>query len=105
MIYFVRTATIGQGQVTKAFEWAVKVSNLINSKYPGANIQVLRRLSGPISDISWVSTADSLAQVEVLLNNIVSDSEYQQLLEEGRSEGLFVTSSIRDSFLQTVSLG
>ena len=102
MIYFVRTATIGQGQVAKAFEWAVKVSNLINGKFPGAKVQVLRRISGQISDISWMLTADSLAQIEELMAGIESDSEYQQLLAEGRTEDLFVTSSVRDSFLRTV---
>ena len=102
MIYFTRTATISQGQAEKAFEWAVRAADQINSKFPDANFQVLRRISGPISDVSWIATFDSLAQFDEWQAGIQSDPEYQQLLAEGRSEGLFVTSSIRDAFFRTV---
>ena len=102
MIYYTRTATISQGQARKAFELAVRVADLVNSKFPGHNVQVLRRISGAMSDLSWIATSDSLAQLEQLLADMESDPEFQQLDAESNSEGLFVTSSVRSAFFQTV---
>ena len=39
------------GEANEAMEWAVKVANLLNSKNPDANLQVLRPLSGPLFEV------------------------------------------------------
>ena len=61
MIYAVRTAGIAVGKANETFAWAVKVTNLINRKYPGSNVQVLRNDSGQLGQVHWLTTHDSLA--------------------------------------------
>ena len=102
MIYSVRTAGIAVGKANEAFAWAVKVTNWINGKYPDANVQVLRNVSGQLGQVHWLSTHDSLGEHEQLLARVESDDEYQTMVKDALSEGLFAEGTLRASFFRTV---
>ena len=100
MNYLVRDAEMTGPE---AIEWAVKVANLVNSKYPDS-IQVLRNISGNVQQVHWVVSGESLGQIERMMADIFADAEYQALLAETRSKGLFVQGSVSDSYFQSVPL-
>lgn len=102
MITNVRSATIQQGvPVESAFEWAVKVAMYVNQTF-GTNVQVQRNLTGPLYQVHWVNTLESLAQVEEIGQKLQADQGYASLLADAREQGLFVTASIEDHLYQSI---
>lgn len=102
MIYWVRTASISGNAMDAGFAWAVKVAGWVNGKLPGANVQVLRNVSGPLQEVRWIMTADSLAELEQRTAAVEGDAEYQAMIAEARSGGLFVQGTLRDSIFRTI---
>lgn len=103
MITQVRTAGIHDGKLQDAFAWAIKVASYVNKNVQGANVQVARNVGGPLYEVHWVSTVQSLAEYEAVWKRLEADSGYQNLIKEGRQQGLFIGSSIVDRLYETVS--
>ena len=81
---------------------AVKVAKYSNEKF-GTNIQVARNVGGPVFQVHWVGTYDSLASLEKIWKQIEADQGYQGLVTEVRQQGVFIGTSIVDSLYETVS--
>ncbi len=102
MITLVRSANIQQGTaVEAAFEWAVKVAMYNNEKH-GLNMQVQRNVAGPVYQVHWVLTVESLAQLDELGKRMGADEGYNSLLADARERGLFDVASIVDNLYQSV---
>lgn len=103
MITRVRTANMHDGKGHEAFAWAVKVATYINENFSGSNIQVMRNVGGPVWQVHWVDSHESLAAYEEVMKKVEADSGYLELLGEARDQKLFVSSSIVDSLYQAIS--
>ena len=103
MITWVRKADIHDGKVQEAFSWASKVANYVNKKFEGVNVQVVRNVGGPVNQLRWVSTYESLASFEKMSKTIEADDGYQTLLAEIRQQVAFIGTSVVDSLYETVS--
>ena len=64
MITQVRTAAVHDGKFPEAVEFGLKVVAYISDKFPESNIQLIRNVGGPIYELHWVSTAETLASYE-----------------------------------------
>jgi hypothetical protein len=103
MITFVRTADIHDGKLRQAFTWAAKVASYVNQKFPGSNLQVSRNIGGPINQVRWMSSYESLASFEKIMRQVESDDGYQALLAEVREQGALIGISIVDSLYETIA--
>ncbi|UCC54230.1 MAG: hypothetical protein JSV68_09710 [Anaerolineaceae bacterium] len=102
MITAVRSATIQQGTaIEAAFEWAVKVAMYLNENL-GMNTKVQRNVAGSVYQVHWVTTVESLAQVDEVFQRMQADEGYGSLLAEAREQGLFDVSSIVDNLYQSI---
>lgn len=101
MITWVRSANINHGKQAGAIEWAVRVSVTINEAL-GTNIGVQRNVAGPVNQIHWVATYDSLAAFEQMAAGILQNEAYLQLIAESTEANFFDTHSINDSLYQSV---
>jgi len=101
MITAVRTASIHEGKIADAIAWALKVANHARSKL-GSNTQVVRNIGGPIYQIHWVSTYQSLAEMEAAVKKTEADEGYRTMLLEARQQSFFIASSIADSIYETI---
>jgi len=100
MIYLVRTAEIQEGKTEAAFELATKIAGHINDHISGINVLVLRNLNGPLNQVSWVASYESLAALEERSAVLAADSGYQALAAQAQS--LFVGSSFVDNLYSSV---
>ena len=66
-------------------------------------MQVVRNVGGPVYQIHWVSTYDSLAAYDRTIKKIEADEDYQELLAEVREQALFIGTSVSDSLYEAVS--
>jgi hypothetical protein len=100
MIYFVRSATIQQGQTRKTRQWALKIANWVNEHYPDFNVQVLSNLTGQLHRVHWVASCESLALFGQVSEKMNSDPGYQEVISG--AEGLIVQESLVDTFYAKV---
>ncbi len=103
MITWVRTASIHDGKLREAFTWAAKVASYVNQKVPGMNLQVTRNIGGPVYQVRWISSLESLAAYEKAARQIESDDGYQALLAEVRQQGALIGASVVDSLYETIA--
>ena len=103
MIIWKRTANIHDGKAMEAFAWAVKVASWANQKYPGTKMQVIRNVGGPLYQVHWTATYDSLASWEKAWKQIEADDEYRALLAEVRQQGALVGVSVVDSLSEVIA--
>ena len=103
MITQVRTATVHDGKLPEAVEFGLKVVAYVNDKFPESTPQMIRNVGGPLYELHWVSTFETLASYEDLSKRLEADQGYQELLAEVRQARLFVASSVVDHLYETVS--
>ena len=65
--------------------------------------RVVRIVGGPMYELHWVSTDESLAAYDDLNKEIQADEGYQKLLNEGREQRLVIGSSVTERLYETVS--
>jgi len=99
MIVMVRTGEIAPGKLLAAMQFAVKVAMQINEQ-EGTNTQVLRDVGGMMGRVHWLTTYESLAQMETLAKQMEAKPYYQALLAEGGEQGLF--SRITDVIYESI---
>ncbi len=103
MITQVRTAAVHDGKLPEAIEFGLKVVALVNDKFPDLNIQLIRNVVGPIYELHWVSSTESLATYEEVNKRIEADQGYQALVAEIRQAKVFVATSLVDRLYETIS--
>ena len=101
MITWMRSALINHGKREAAIEWALKVSGYVNDNF-GTNIAVHGNVAGPINQIHWVATYESLGAFEAMASKIVQDEGYNELLAESSEANLYDTHSFEDTYYQTL---
>lgn len=101
MITWVRTGDIRDGKARPAAEWALKIAAYINETFE-TNIIVQRNVAGPVNQLHWVSTYDSLASVEETSAKISEDPGYQQLMAELVEDPLFFAASVVDNLFRSI---
>ena len=102
MITFVRSAAIHDGKLADAFALAAKITDYIRTHYEGMNIEVSRNVGGPVFELHFVSTTESLTAYEDLNKRLEADEGYQAILNEVRQAGVFVGTSLTDRLYETV---
>jgi len=100
VVYFVRTASIRAGKAKEALAWAAQIATYVNQKHPGFNVQVLHNVAGPLNQIHWVGTCESLAAFEQIFMKLQTDPSYEALVA-GAPE-LFVEGSAVDNLYRTL---
>ena len=70
-----------------AFEFEIKAAMHLNENL-WMNTQVQRNVSGPIAQLPWVTTYESLAQFEERQQKMQADEVYKSLLFEPRVSSL-----------------
>ena len=103
MITVVRTGSVHDGKFGEAVVWAVKITNYLREKL-GANTQLMRNVGGPVFQLHWVSTHQSLADFEKAGKRIEADEGYRTFLAEARQQGLFIATSIVESLYESIPL-
>jgi len=101
MITFVRTADIRDGKAPQAIEWALKIAAHLNETLQ-TNFAVQRNVGGPVNQLHWVDTYDSLGALEVILAKIQEDDGYRQLLAETVEDPLFFANSVVDNLYRSI---
>jgi hypothetical protein len=102
MITAVLTANVHDGKMQDAFSVGLKAARYMNEKF-GTNMQVNRNVNGPVYQIHFVTTYDSLAAFEKTRKQWEADTGYQEVLTEIRNKGLFIGTSIVQNIYETVS--
>ena len=103
MITQVRTAVVHDGKLPEAVEFGLKVVALLNDKFPDLNIQLIRNVGGPLYELHWVSSTETLASYEEVTKRIEADQGYQELVAEIRQAKVFVATSLVDRLYETIS--
>ena len=80
MITVVRTADFHDSKRLEVFTMAVDIATYHNDNLGAGNIHVLRNISGPVNEVRWVETYESLADFEVFQQKL------QDVLESGELE-------------------
>lgn len=99
MITWIRTALINPGKRTEAIAWALNLSRYVNDKFD-TNITVHGNVIGPINQIYWVTTYESMDAFEQAAGKIVQDRGYNELLEASSEAQLYNAQSFKDTFYQ-----
>jgi hypothetical protein len=101
MITWMRSAVINHGKRAGGIEWALKISDYVNDTF-GTNISVHGNVAGPINQIHWVATYESLAAFEKVAGRIIQDEGYNQLLAESSEANFYDTHSFKDALFQSL---
>ena len=88
MIYHVTTATVNTGKFNLMNEWAQKVTAGIKDRH-GKEVTVLRNVAGSGDDWHFLSIHDSLAALEIYLDTISSDPQFQTDVGEAIEQDLW----------------
>tara|TARA_Y100000031_G_C8162077_1_gene357513 strand:+ start:20 stop:331 length:312 start_codon:yes stop_codon:yes gene_type:complete len=103
VIYRVRSTEVTCSKANQAIAWALKVTNWVNEQSPTTNSQLLRNISGDSFGFHWVTSAESLGELDEAIAAVEVDPEYQALIAEARSGGYLVPGSVTDNFSLTVA--
>lgn len=101
MITFVRTTKVHDGKLLSAIEWGLKVTAYVNETF-GRNVSMHRNVAGPLNQLQWVDTHESLASFEEITGKIIADPGYQGMLAEAAEQGLFRGESTEDFLYQSL---
>jgi hypothetical protein len=94
------SAQCAPGRISDAMGWGVDIMNHV-AKVTGRNAAMVRGLYGPWATIGWITSADSLEDVDSANAAIAADAKYIQRIDEGGP--LFVASSARQWLIRRLS--
>lgn len=100
MICHVAFGQIAPGKWKEAEEWCLQVAAYVNKKYPSANAQVMRNISGQNEGVLYVEMWDSLGTWEQASAALDTQAKFQALM--AKSEGLFAPGSVHHNFYRVV---
>lgn len=101
MITWIRTANTRSGKGAAATAWALRVSAYVNEVF-GTNLTVHTNVGGPINQLRWVATYDSLAEFEDVSTRILEDPGYQELIAESSTQQFFDSPTIADMIYRKI---
>ncbi|MFN2141439.1 MAG: hypothetical protein ACK2U5_13205 [Candidatus Promineifilaceae bacterium] len=101
MITWVRTANVNNGMFQSAMEWALRASAYVNEKY-GTNVSVHVNVAGPVNQLRWVATYESLTAFESVVTQLATDEGYSDLLAETGEAFHFAAASVEDAMYRMV---
>lgn len=100
MIRFQRTARILLGRGQEAGRWAREVAELLNRKYPEAQVQVFASRFGEIGRVFWHADFTDLTAMDAWQQKVGADEEYWELV--GKVSDLLIEGSTEDTVLGSV---
>lgn len=83
----------------KAVEWAQEVTEYINTKHPGGNLQVFTGQFGEYGAMYWFADFEDLAALDHWAQQILAGPGYWEAI--GKAEGLFQEGSIEDKVMRS----
>ena len=101
MITWIRSANINHGKHGEAISWAIRVSDYVNNKF-GTHVTVHGNVAGPVNQIHWIGTFESLSAFETITGQIASDEDYNKFLAESSAANLFDTHSFVDTLYNSL---
>jgi NIPSNAP len=93
MIYFLRSATIAQGKLVPARQFASEIADYIETK-TGTSVTVGMPIGGHANRIGWFVSYKSLAELDETQTKLLQDSEYLALTTKGADN--FIAGSLHD---------
>jgi len=100
MIRFHRSIQSARSNAGAAITWAKEVTDYLNGKYTGTNVQVFAQRFGDVSTIVWEADFDTLASLDDYQHSLNTNEEYWALV--AKSEGVFVEGSVYDTVLESL---
>jgi hypothetical protein len=101
MITWVRTANVNNGMFQSAMEWALRASAYVNEKY-GTNVSVHMNVAGPVNQLRWVATYESLTAFDDVVMQLLTDEGYAALLAETSEASHFAAASVEDAMYRMI---
>jgi hypothetical protein len=93
VIYFLRSATIAQGKLVLARQFASEIADYIKAK-TGTSVTVGMPIGGHVNRIGWFVSYKSLAELDEIQTKLLQDSEYLALTTKGADN--FIAGSVHD---------
>ena len=93
MITFVRSAVALPGKMFEVLAFAKEMAAVVK-RANGTDLSVGSSVGGVVGEIVWISTYDSLAQMEERVAKMTADPGYVAALK--KAEGLLVPGATRD---------
>ena len=85
-------ASVAPGRFSEALAWSLDMVTYVE-EVSGVPMLLTISAAGPFSDLSFIASADSLADVEVANNKLAADPGYISRLDQ--SGGLFLPGGTR----------
>ena len=99
MIRFQRTAVASGINPLKAIQWSKEMTEFINGKYPGGNLQVFTGQFGSYGTIYWSAEFDDFTALDSWTQKILADQGYWERIN--KAEGLFQEGRGRDIVMRS----
>ena len=99
MIKVIRSVQVQSGKGREAAQWAQEVTDWLNARQPGSNIQVFREVFGHAGTLYWLGDAEDIATIERQTAEREPDPEWRALVE--RAASLLLPGSLHDTLLRS----
>jgi hypothetical protein len=99
MIKVIRSVQVQSGKGREAAQWAQEVTDWLNARQPGSNIQVFREVFGNAGTLYWLGDAEDIATIERQVAERESNPEWRALVE--RAADLVLPGSLHDTLLRS----
>jgi hypothetical protein len=99
MIHITRSASIAPGKTGEAVAFAQGIIKHFKEKH-SVTLEVLMPIGGNPGRIAWLGRYESLAQWEVLIGKLLSDSDYQQMI--AKNKDTFLPGTVNDDIWRTI---
>jgi hypothetical protein len=97
-----RTAQTRNGKFTDAVVWAKDMAAFAEKRFKLPKVQVFLDAFGSVGTIRWVVDYDDLAALERAQNQLLTDNEYHQKVQQAASNQLFIDGSGQDIVLRSL---
>ena len=88
MVIHVITAAVNPGKFPQMMEWSGRAIGMVKENHD-REISLLRNVTGPGNEFHFMTTHDSLAEVETYMKNINTDEQFQALIAEAWEQELW----------------
>jgi hypothetical protein len=100
MIRFHRSIRSASNNAGATIQWSKEVTDYLNGKYAGTNVQVFAHRFGDVSTIVWEADFDTLASLDDYQHTLNANEAYWAVV--AKSAGLFVEGSVDDTVLESL---
>lgn len=99
MIRLIRSAYASGPNPLKAIQWSKEVTDFINRKHPGGNVQVFTGQFGAYGAIYWSAEFEDFPAMDRWMQEIMADQDYWEMMN--KAEGLFLAGRGRDVVMRS----